>query len=59
MHKAIFLDRDGTINEDVGDLYSPDKLIFIPRAIEPNFIADDIFEASLWIMSRVNAVSKK
>lgn len=34
MNKAIFLDRDGTINEDVGDLYSPDKLIFIPRAIE-------------------------
>lgn len=34
MHKAIFLDRDGTINEDVGDLYSSDKLIFIPGAIE-------------------------
>jgi D-glycero-D-manno-heptose 1,7-bisphosphate phosphatase len=34
MHKAIFLDRDGTINEDVGDLYSPDNLIFIPGAIE-------------------------
>lgn len=34
MHKAIFLDRDGTINEDVGDLYTPDRLIFIPHAIE-------------------------
>jgi histidinol-phosphate phosphatase family protein len=34
MHKAIFLDRDGTVNEDVGDLYSPNKLIFIPGAIE-------------------------
>ena len=34
VNKAIFLDRDGTINEDIGDLYSPDKLIFIPRAIE-------------------------
>jgi histidinol phosphatase-like enzyme len=36
MHKAIFLvlDRDGTINEDVGDFCSPEKLIFIPGAIE-------------------------
>ena len=34
MNKAIFLDRDGTINEDVGDLFTPDKLVFIPRAID-------------------------
>lgn len=34
MDKAVFLDRDGTINEDVGDLYSPSELVFIPRAIE-------------------------
>lgn len=34
MHKAIFLDRDGTINEDVGDLYSPDRLAFIPHALD-------------------------
>lgn len=34
MNRALFLDRDGTINEDVGNLYSEDKLIFIPRAIE-------------------------
>jgi len=27
MNKAIFLDRDGTINEDVGDLYSSDNQI--------------------------------
>lgn len=34
MRPAIFLDRDGTINEDTGDLYSRDNLIFIPRAFE-------------------------
>lgn len=34
MCKAVFLDRDGTINEDVGDFCSPDKLVFIPRAFE-------------------------
>jgi hypothetical protein len=27
--------------------------------IEPTFIADDIYEASLWIMGRVNPVSNK
>jgi len=34
MNNAIFLDRDGTINEDVGDFCSLDKLVFIPRAFE-------------------------
>lgn len=34
MNKAIFLDRDGTINEDIGYLYAPEKLVFIPKAIE-------------------------
>lgn len=33
MNQAIFLDRDGTINEDVGYFCTPDKLKFIPRAI--------------------------
>ncbi len=31
---AVFLDRDGTINEDVGDLYLPERLRFISGAIE-------------------------
>jgi len=34
MNRAVFLDRDGTINEDVGALCSKEKLRFIPRAIE-------------------------
>ncbi len=34
MSKAIFLDRDGTINEDVGDLCTIDKLFFTTNAIE-------------------------
>jgi len=34
MNSAIFLDRDGTINEDVGDLFALDKLRFIPGALE-------------------------
>jgi D-glycero-D-manno-heptose 1,7-bisphosphate phosphatase len=34
MNTAIFLDRDGAINEDVGYFCSPDRLKFIPGAIE-------------------------
>lgn len=34
MLKAVFLDRDGTINEDVGDFCTKEKLVFTPNAIE-------------------------
>lgn len=34
MKKAAFLDRDGTINEDIGPLFSEDRIIFIPGALE-------------------------
>ena len=33
-HKAIFLDRDGTIIEDGGYNYKPEELVFIQGAIE-------------------------
>ena len=33
-HKALFLDRDGTIHEDVGHLSDPSKLSFLPGVIE-------------------------
>lgn len=34
MNKAIFLDRDGTINVDFGYVHKVEDLKFIPRAIE-------------------------
>jgi len=34
MHKAVFLDRDGTIVEDVGYLNHPKDIKFIPGSIE-------------------------
>lgn len=34
MEKAIFLDRDGTINVEVDYLHEPDKLVFVDGAIE-------------------------
>ena len=33
-YAALFLDRDGTINEDVGDLYRIEDLVFIPRSLD-------------------------
>ncbi|MDD5594315.1 MAG: HAD-IIIA family hydrolase, partial [Candidatus Margulisbacteria bacterium] len=32
--QAVFLDRDGTIIEDVGYISSPDQVKFIPGSIE-------------------------
>jgi D-glycero-D-manno-heptose 1,7-bisphosphate phosphatase len=34
MRRAVFLDRDGTINEDVGHITDPDLFVLIPGAIE-------------------------
>jgi D-glycero-D-manno-heptose 1,7-bisphosphate phosphatase len=42
-HKAVFLDRDGTINEDVGDLDDPSKFRLIPKAAEALKILQDHF----------------
>jgi len=56
INKAIFLDRDGTINEDVGDLYSSDKLIFIPRAIEALMILQQKFQ--LFIITNQSGIGK-
>jgi len=56
MNKAIFLDRDGTINEDVGDLYEPEKLIFISQAIEALKLLQEGF--SLFIITNQSGVGK-
>ncbi len=32
--RAVFLDRDGTINEEIGYLFDPDKVCLIPGAAE-------------------------
>lgn len=34
MRQAVFLDRDGTINEDVGYISQPEDVAMIPRAAE-------------------------
>ena len=56
MRKAIFLDRDGTINEDVGDLFSKDNLFFIPRAIEALRLLQEKFV--LFIVTNQSGIGK-
>ena len=56
MNRAIFLDRDGTINEDVGYFCSPDKLKFIPRAIEALRMLQDDF--LLFIVTNQSGIGK-
>ena len=34
MPKAVFLDRDGTIIEDRGDLHDPSQVVFLPGAFD-------------------------
>ena len=33
-NKAVFLDRDGTINVDYGYVYKPEDLVLLPGVIE-------------------------
>lgn len=56
MNRAVFLDRDGTINEDVGDFCSQEKLIFIPRAIEALKILEERF--LLFIITNQSGIRK-
>ncbi len=56
MNRAVFLDRDGTINEDVGNLYLPEKLVFIPRAIEALKLLQEKF--LLFIITNQSGVGK-
>ena len=42
MNKAVFLDRDGTINIDYGYVYEIDKFKFIPGVIEALKILNDL-----------------
>jgi len=56
MHKAVFLDRDGTINEDAGYICSADKLIFIPLAIRALRILQERFQ--LFIITNQSGIGK-
>lgn len=56
MNRAVFLDRDGTINEDVGDFCSIEKLVFIPGAIQGLKILQEAF--LLFIITNQSGIGK-
>ena len=55
---AVFLDRDGTINQDSADyIKNWSEFIFLPRSIEAmrdltaaDYLAADLYEAAQWII---------
>lgn len=57
MNKAVFLDRDGTINEDLGYICSLDKLKFIPGAFRALRLLQENHE--LFIVTNQSGVGRK
>jgi histidinol-phosphate phosphatase family protein len=57
MKKAIFLDRDGTINEDVGYFCSMERFRFIPKALDALKILKNDFD--FFIVTNQSGVARK
>lgn len=53
---AIFLDRDGTINEDVGYICSMEEFRLVPNAIEAMRMLEDKYE--LFIVTNQSGVAR-
>jgi D-glycero-D-manno-heptose 1,7-bisphosphate phosphatase len=57
MNKAIFLDRDGTINEDVGYFCSMEQFRLIPKALDALKLLNNHFK--LFIVTNQSGVARK
>jgi D-glycero-D-manno-heptose 1,7-bisphosphate phosphatase len=57
MKRAIFLDRDGTINEDIGYFCSMDKFKLIPKAVNALRLLHRYFD--LFIVTNQSGVARK
>lgn len=56
INKAIFLDRDGTINEDLGYIYKKEDLIFIKDSLKALKILQKYF--NLYIITNQSGIGK-
>mgnify|MGYP000539577129 CR=1 FL=1 len=54
--KAIFLDRDGTINEDLGYIYEKEDLVFIKDSLKALKILQKYF--NLYIITNQSGIGK-
>ena len=57
MNRAVFLDRDGTINNDIGYFCTMDLFRFIPKAIDALRLLQNDFE--LFIVTNQSGVARK
>lgn len=57
VQKAIFLDRDGTINEDLGYIYKKEDLVFIKDSLKDLKILQKYF--NLYIITNQSGIGKK
>ena len=47
---AVFIDRDGTLTEEVGYVNHPSRLPTF--TVPPDHVADDLCDAVDWVLSR-------
>lgn len=58
MRRAIFLDRDGTLNEDPGYLGDPDKVVLLPSVGESLALLKNEFNFLLIVVSNQSGVAR-
>lgn len=58
MRKALFLDRDGTLNQDPGYLGNPDKVILFPTVGESLSILKNEYDFTLIVISNQSGVAR-
>lgn len=57
-NKAVFLDRDGTLNEDPGYLGNPAKLTIFPEVFESLYILKNKYNFKLIVISNQSGVAR-
>ena len=58
MRKALFLDRDGTLNQDPGYLGNPDQVILFPTVGESLSILKNEYDFTLIVVSNQSGVAR-
>lgn len=57
-YKAVFLDRDGTLNEDTGYLGDPNKLVLLPGVGESLSLLKNKYHFKLFVISNQSGVAR-
>ncbi|MFZ2322089.1 MAG: HAD family hydrolase [Ignavibacteriaceae bacterium] len=57
-NKAIFLDRDGTLNEDTGYLGDPKELVLFPGVAEALSLLKNKYDFKLFVVSNQSGIAR-